>query len=75
MMSTQPDMILELAHIIAADYARRGTPVEVHVEAQVALNGRRAWPLVDPTVDLGAVPDGAGPKPWILPAPAAGPEF
>ena len=75
MMSTQPDMILELAHIIAADYARRGTPVEVHVEAQVALNGRRAAPLVDPTVDLGAIADGPGPKPWILAEPGAGPEF
>lgn len=75
MMSTQPDMILELAHLVADDFARRGKPVEVHVDAQVALNGRRAAPLIDPRVDLAAVPEGVGRKPWILPAPAAPPEF
>ena len=75
MMSTQPDMILELAHVIAEDYARRGRSVEVHADAQVTLNGRRLHPLIDPTVDLAAVPEGVGPKPWILPAPTEPPEF
>jgi len=74
-MSTQPDMILELAHIVAADHARRGRPVEVHVDAQVALNGRRMHPMVDPAVDLAAMPEGVGKKPWILPAPTEPPEF
>ncbi len=75
MMSTQPDMILELAHVIAHDYARRGRSVEVHADAQVTLNGRRLHPLIDPSVDLAAVPEGVGRKPWILPAPTEGPEF
>ena len=76
MMSTQPDMILELAQIVAQDHERRGgSRVEVHVDAQVAVNGRRAAPLVDPTVDLAAVDDGLGPKRWLLPAPAQPPEF
>jgi vitamin K-dependent gamma-carboxylase len=75
MMSTQPDMILELAHVVAADYAQRGRSVEVHADVQVALNGRRAAPLVDPRVDLAAVPFGFGDTSWILPAPTAPPEF
>lgn len=75
MMSTQPDMILELAHIIADDYARRGHPVAVYVDALVALNGRRAAPMVDPKVDLSRIEDGLGAKTWILPAPTAPPEF
>jgi hypothetical protein len=76
MMSTQPDMILELAHIVARDHERRGAGrVEVHVEAQVAMNGRRAWRLVDPTIDLAAEKDGLAPKRWLLPPPSEGPEF
>ena len=75
MMSTQPDMILELAHIVADDYAQRGRPVAVYVEAEVALNGRRSAQLVDSTVDLSKVPDGLGPKTWLLPAPADPPQF
>lgn len=76
MMSTQPDMILELAHVVARDHEARGAgPVEVHVDAQVAMNGRRARPLVDPAADLAAVEDGLGPKRWLLRAPAEPPEF
>ena len=47
----------------------------MHVEAQVAMNGRRAHPLIDPRVDLGAVPEGLGDKSWILAAPKEPPEF
>jgi hypothetical protein len=69
-------MILELAHIVARDHERRGAGrVEVHVEAQVAMNGRRAWRLVDPTIDLAAEKDGLAPKRWLLPPPSEGPEF
>lgn len=76
MMSTQPDMILEFAHMVADDYAKRGMPgMEVHVDAQVTLNGRRAHSLIDPSVDLARVSEGFGPKPWILPAPTEPPEF
>jgi hypothetical protein len=76
MMSSQPDMILEFAHMVADDYARRGVPgVEVYVDAQVSLNGRRPHGLVDPTVDLAKRYDGLGAKPWLLPGPAEPPEF
>jgi hypothetical protein len=73
-MSVQPDLILQLAHRIAADFAANGQPgVEVRVQALASLNGRLPAPLVDPTVDLAREPDGFAPKRWILPAPAEDP--
>ncbi|WP_428269385.1 HTTM domain-containing protein [Haliangium sp.] len=66
-MSTQPDMILALAHHIADDFAGRGVPgVEVRAEAYVALNGRPSRLLVDPTVNLAAARDQVWPQPWIV---------
>jgi hypothetical protein len=73
-MSSQPDLILQLAHHIREDAERRGFgPVEVHVDARVSLNGRRSQPLIDPSIDLAAMRDGVAPKPWVMPAPAATP--
>ncbi len=73
-MSTQPDLVLQLAHRVAADCEHRGLgPVEVRVDAEVSLNGRRIAPLVDPTVDLAAVHDGVQPARWILPRPSDAP--
>lgn len=73
-MSSQPDLILQLAHHIRADFERRGVgPVEVHADARVSLNGRRGAPLVDPSVDLGRVSDGLGRATWVLPAPRQAP--
>lgn len=69
-MAGQPDLILQLAHHVARDFARRGHgDVEVRAEALVSLNGRPSVPLVDPTVDLTKVHDGFGKAAWILPAP------
>ncbi|WP_394826755.1 HTTM domain-containing protein [Pendulispora albinea] len=76
MMSTQPDMILEFAHIVAEDFARKGHPaIEAHVEATVALNARRPQPLIDPRADLVREEDGLGPKAWILPFRDTPPEM
>jgi hypothetical protein len=76
MVSTQPDMILELAHIVAEDYERRGLgPVRIYADAQVSFNGRPRAPLVSPDVDLAREEDGLSPKRWILPAPTTRPEF
>jgi hypothetical protein len=68
MAAPQPDMILQLAHIVADDFRARGVakPV-VTVDAFASLNGRPRKRLIDPTVDLAAESDGLGPKPWILP--------
>ncbi len=69
-MAFQPDMILDYAHRIAADYEARGLPgVEVRADAYVAYNGRPGARLIDPTVDLARERDGLAGKTWILPRP------
>ena len=66
-MATQPDMILETAHLIASDFAGRGYPsVQVFADVFVAMNGTEASRLVDPRVDLAAVSHGLAPKAWLL---------
>ncbi|MEO6599520.1 MAG: HTTM domain-containing protein [Polyangiaceae bacterium] len=76
MASTQPDMILELSHIIARDFAARGYgSVRVYADSEVSFNGRLHARLIDPETDLAAVADSLAPKPWILPAPKEAPSF
>lgn len=73
-MVGQPDMILRFAHHVRDDFARRGLgPVQVYADARVSLNGRRAVPFVDPTVDLAAVQDGPGRASFVLPPPSSRP--
>lgn len=73
-MSGQPDLILQLAHAIAADFRARGhVGVEVRVDALVSLNGRPAARLIDPDVDLARVSDGLSRATWILTEPATPP--
>lgn len=68
MMSTQPDMVLEAARIVAADYRARGlTGPAVYADAFASLNGRTMQRLLDPTVDLAREVDGLSNKTWILP--------
>jgi len=72
----QPDMVLQLAHIIADDFAARGLgPVAVYADARVAFNGRPNAPMIDPTVDLAREQDTLAPKRWILRAPTTKPYF
>lgn len=74
MVSTQPDMILQFAHFVAAEYAARGLgPVRVFAHAEVTFNGRRHAPLVDPERDLARESDSLATKGWILPAPTTTP--
>jgi len=70
MMAPQPDMILQVAHLIAADFRARGIvdPI-VTVDAFVSLNGQARARLIDPTVDLARETDTLAPKTWILPRP------
>jgi Vitamin K-dependent gamma-carboxylase len=67
-MSTQPDMILQFAHILAADYQKRGikNPI-VTAESYVTLNGSGSRLYIDTTVNLANVADGFSHKKWILP--------
>lgn len=57
MMSTAPDMIHEYALHLADRFRRAGHhDVRVYADAWAALNGRPSQRLIDPTVDLAAVP-------------------
>lgn len=73
-MSGQPDLILQLAHHIARDFAQRGLGVvEVRVDALVSLNGRAPVPMIDPDADLARIADGVALASWILPPPRTAP--
>lgn len=73
-MAGQPDLILQLAHHIRDDFARKGHgKVEVRVDAFASLNGRRMARLIDPAVNLAETEDGHALADWILPAPAGPP--
>ncbi len=66
-MAFQPDMILDVAHLIRDDYRSRGMgDVAVYADVMVSMNGRPARRLVDPNVDLAAVAADLGPKAWVL---------
>jgi hypothetical protein len=76
MASTQPDMILELAHVVARDHQRRsGGPIQIYADAQVSFNGRPRAPMVAPRVDFAREEDGLGPRRFVLPDPTGTPEL
>jgi len=73
-MSSQPDLILQLARHVKRDFEARGLgPVEVRADSSVALNGRRGRRFLDPNVDLGRVEDGLARAHWVLPGPPESP--
>jgi len=68
MMSTQPDMILQYAHILRDYYSQQGfKEPQVYVDSYVALNGRLGKPLVHDNVDLAKETESLRHKPWITP--------
>jgi vitamin K-dependent gamma-carboxylase len=68
MMAPQPDMLLEAARIVAADFRSRGvSEPAVYADAFASLNGRPMQRLLDPMVDLAREADGLSNKTWILP--------
>ncbi|MBC5774405.1 HTTM domain-containing protein [Pontibacter sp. KCTC 32443] len=68
MVATQPDMLLQFAHIIRDDYKQKGIPApEVRAEVYVTMNGRDSRLFIDPTKNLAAEEDSFLPKTWILP--------
>lgn len=71
MMATQPDMIVDYAHHLAATWRERGyTGVRVTADAWVSLNGRPARRLLDPQADLAAASRGLASNAAILPPDA-----
>lgn len=69
-MATQPDMILQFAHMVRDDFRARGRDVAVYIDARVSLNGRPSRPMVDTSVDLAREEESLAPKKWVLPMPA-----
>lgn len=68
MMSTQPDMMLQYAHMLRDHYADQGLESpKVYVDSYVALNGRLGRPLVDAHTDLAKEHESFKHKEWILP--------
>ncbi len=63
--STQPDLIVQMAHWVAEDARAEGRDVAVYAETHASLNGRKGQALIDPTVDLTQVSDGFGPRTWV----------
>jgi vitamin K-dependent gamma-carboxylase len=74
MMSTDPDMIHEYAlHIAARRRAAGENRVRVFADAYATLNGRPGQRLIDPEVDLAAIPRSLAPQSFIVPlAPESG---
>lgn len=69
-MSVRPDMILQFAHYIARDQARRRNishPLEVRARVMASLHGRPSQLLIDPNVNLAAQKRSLGRAHWILP--------
>ena len=72
-MSSQPDMILQLAHHVGRDLRARGyRDFTLHARSMVSLNGRAPVPMIDPAIDLMTIDD-LGPRAWVLPAPITSP--
>jgi len=67
-MSTQPDFILEYAHMLRDHYISEGikTP-EIYVESYVTLNGRLNQQFIDPKINLANEKESLAHKKWILP--------
>lgn len=63
-MAFQPDMIIQFAHFLAAQYPQ---PVEVRAEAYVSWNGRPSRLLLDPEQNLLETAADWRAKPFILP--------
>jgi hypothetical protein len=70
MMATQPDLVLQFAHVAAAELRRQGVVApQVFADCFASLHGRPRARLVDPSVDLAATRATLAPAPWIYPYP------
>ncbi|MCZ6596470.1 MAG: HTTM domain-containing protein [Planctomycetota bacterium] len=69
-MGGRPDMLLQYAHHLADRRVAEGAArPEVRATAMVALNAREPSLLIDPAVDLAAIPRSLAHAEWILPFP------
>lgn len=74
MMATQPDMILQTAHLLKNHYAATcACSPAVFAQVFVSLNGRRNKPFINPAVDLGSLQSPHDFRTWVLPYPYSEP--
>jgi len=73
-MTSQPDLVVQLARHIHDDLRRHGHgSVAVHAASRVSLNGRKSAPFIDPAVDLARVESSFDLRRLVLPAPSEPP--
>lgn len=63
--ASEPDLILQMAHAVAAAWQTSGRVIEVRADAFVSINGRPEQRLLDPAVDLAALPIGTAPAVFL----------
>jgi len=67
-MATQPDFILQYAHMLRDHYITEGIKnPEVYVKSYVTLNGRLSKPFIDTKINLSNEKESFASKKWILP--------
>ena len=67
--TTKPDFIWQFAQRLKKEYAKQGRDVQVFVSAYVSVNGRPYKQLVNPEIDLAAVPwSHFKHSDWLLPS-------
>jgi hypothetical protein len=67
-MLARPDMLLQFAHYLAAQARANGAQnVEVRAVVRASLNGRAPQLLLDPSVNLAAIPRTLSSANWIRP--------
>ena len=67
-MSTQPDFIIEYAHMLEEHFASQGHQnIEIYVQSYASLNGRRSQTFIDPDVDLTKLKNSLWHKDFIKP--------
>jgi hypothetical protein len=66
-IGARPDMVLQMAHHLAAEAESRGIKeAQVFATVRMSLNGRQRELLIDPNVDLAHQPRNVWPATWIL---------
>jgi hypothetical protein len=65
----EPDLILQLAHVIEGEISRPGYTPLLTADSWVSFNGRPPRRLLDPSVDLAALPIGTPASDYVLSGP------
>ena len=69
-LGSYPDYIWQFAQRLKKEYAEKGEDISVYVTGKAKVNAGKYQPLIDPNVDLAAVPwNHFSHNEWILPSP------